>query len=385
MQTNYRTSSASYCSSYLSSYHDSSPSEMDSSSSDDYDSIFHSMEYDVTLASPTASLTPETSLQNVMEGPQPSNIHDSPDSSSYGSESSPLQQPAYIDFIESHPGVTLGKGSYGTVKAYTVNHQGEDLSLALKKPVSSNPKACKTLNDEIRLLRNLNHPNIIAMFMGIESMSQPVLVMARLHNDLFDWLANEDNEDIPDLESARQILSGFLAGMSYLHETACIHHNDLHTPNILLKSEVNGSLSSVITDFGLSTKAGDNSIMLSRDTRFDPWHLKSGSTARDIYSIGYIACCVLSGSPRLRCWAEHTAPGKETIYSPILFHLPPDCLIANNIQGTDRLIATDIISQIAFPSMVPDKAQRMSATELKARFDNICTVMPLLGAFNTTP
>ena len=62
-----------------------------------------------------------------------------------------------IDFRELKKEKSIGKGNFG--KVYRAVYQGEDV--ALKRMYADQKISAKYIMREIRLLRSLNHPNIV--------------------------------------------------------------------------------------------------------------------------------------------------------------------------------------------------------------------------------
>ena len=264
-----------------------------------------------------------------------------------------------IDSLDSYRGKPLGKGSVGYVMGYTVNHKDRMVNIAVKKPNPDVEDSYHYLNNEIKTLRNLDHTNVLTFVEGVESDECPVLVTLQFSTDLYRWL---ENGNPANLRNAHNILRGILSGMSYLHDFRNTHHNDLHPPNILLQKG-RGIMTAVISDFSSATKKGDDHMTFDADTRHDPLTYTSGTDRRDLYSIGYITCCLFSGRQSMTTWTESGFQVKSAITNQ-----PPENLVSLKFKGADRQVAIHIIEQIAFPSLNLDSGMRYSAIELKDYF-----------------
>ncbi|KAI9325426.1 kinase-like domain-containing protein, partial [Zopfochytrium polystomum] len=149
----------------------------------------------------------------------------------------------------------VGEGSFGMVRKGLYL---ETIPVAVKtiKPSKLSKLSEKSkleLINEANILQKSHHPFIIR-FHGVTTINDNfslVLEFASL-GSLHDYYLNPDNEDTP-LKQRLTFLIQVSAGMSYLHDTLKITHNNLKSPNVLLtKIFQDGSIVSKITDFGLS-------------------------------------------------------------------------------------------------------------------------------------
>ncbi|KAI9325427.1 kinase-like domain-containing protein, partial [Zopfochytrium polystomum] len=146
----------------------------------------------------------------------------------------------------------VGEGSFGMVRKGLYL---ESIPVAVKtlKLSRLSEKSKLELINEANILQKSRHPFIIG-FHGVVNINDNlslVLEFASL-GSLHDYYLNPDNEDTP-LKQRLTFLIQVSAGMSYLHDTLKIMHNDLKSLNVLLtKIFPDGSIVSKITDFGLS-------------------------------------------------------------------------------------------------------------------------------------
>ncbi|KAJ3074365.1 Map microtubule affinity-regulating kinase [Podochytrium sp. JEL0797] len=130
----------------------------------------------------------------------------------------------------------LGEGSYGRVK----------LAVALKiinKTSIKKPEHVTRIKREVRILRLLNHPNIVKLYDVAETDKEIILSMEYIEGgELFDFIVANPrlNEKI-----ARRIFRQIISAVDYCHQSSVIHR-DLKPENLLLDNNKNIK----IIDFG---------------------------------------------------------------------------------------------------------------------------------------
>ncbi|RLN47130.1 hypothetical protein BBJ28_00018942 [Nothophytophthora sp. Chile5] len=159
-------------------------------------------------------------------------------------------------------------------------------------------KCCKhspALDEEVRLLRTLAHPNVVGLE-GVYRQDQSLhyVVMDYLKDgDLCDLLI--ERQRLPEPE-ARRIIRQVVEGLAYLHRH-CVLHRDIKPENILIHGSV-----VKIADFGLAKQLAQPSTMLKRSCGTleyaapellcgRPYGLKS-----DVFSLGVVLYVLLFGA-----------------------------------------------------------------------------------------
>ena len=116
--------------------------------------------------------------------------------------------------------------------------------------------AINKMKDEISILRQLNHENIVKFFGFFETNSQLLIKMEYIkYGTLSHWIKN--HKKISE-EEASIILNHILSAIVYLHSKQ-ICHRDIKPENIMLSKE-NDLHSIKIIDFGLSAQNFDKRI-----------------------------------------------------------------------------------------------------------------------------
>ncbi|KAL7577966.1 hypothetical protein ACA910_007588 [Epithemia clementina (nom. ined.)] len=158
-------------------------------------------------------------------------------------------------------GKTLGSGVSGTVRLVT--HKKTKVQYAVKilefdKMISTNSKkknnnttgALRQLRDEIFIMCQLDHPNIVRIEEVYESPNEIYIVQELcLGGDLFDRLDKEPDWHQTEAQCAK-LVKQMLSAVRYLHSKGIIHR-DLKLESFLFSSEDPDSELRMI-DFGLS-------------------------------------------------------------------------------------------------------------------------------------
>ena len=219
----------------------------------------------------------------------------------------------------------LGKGAFGEVFASTI--AGSNIIYATKKLDKSrymkNPKSYKYLLNEINILKNINHENIVKLYWDLEDRKFRYLVTEYCNGgDLescLDHYVSEKERPFSE-EEVQYIMRQLVSGIKYLHSKTktkeSILHRDLKLENILLhydneddrmhkrilKAKVK------IIDFGFARYLNDDEMSISilgSPMFMDPRILYklnkienndfSYEQKADIYSLGVICYHLLTG------------------------------------------------------------------------------------------
>lgn len=190
----------------------------------------------------------------------------------------------------------LGQGSFAVVKEVVEKSSGtrRALKIIAKKPLKENSE--KMLKEEIKILANVKHPNVIKMWDLYET-KEGVFIVTDLcrGGELFDRLVEKVHYNELD---ARHIMKQIFEGVEYLHSHDIIHR-DLKPENILLKEK--GDPSDIaISDFGLSRFIPEEGLLMTAcgsPQYVSPEVLlgRGYGPAVDVWSSGVIAYCLLAG------------------------------------------------------------------------------------------
>jgi tetratricopeptide (TPR) repeat protein/tRNA A-37 threonylcarbamoyl transferase component Bud32 len=190
----------------------------------------------------------------------------------------------------------------------------------------------RKLSPEVRLATELTHPNICKIYEihGAETVRGPVefLTMEFLDGPT---LAERLASGPPPKAEARTIALQLCAGLAEAHRR-CVVHGDLKTGNVILAQDSDGSLRTVITDFGLARGQPARGARGGSPGYMAP-ELYSGrrtTIVSDIYALGVILhelACGYRPSERAAMAAttvEATQSNTEEVRDPVSYaQLPP--------------------------------------------------------------
>ena len=186
---------------------------------------------------------------------------------------------------EYEPEDQLGEGGYGQV--YLVRHKKMNLLRAMKViPVNSKTSGEKT-DEEIELLKQLDHPNIVKLFEYFSDDDKYYLITEYCKGgDLFDLIKKK--RKFSEL-SAAYIMFQIFRALIYCHNTHHLVHRDIKPENIVVfrKNNAMEDLYDVkLIDFGISKIF--NKVEKNNDNRIKG-------------SLNYIAPEVLKGEYNEKC------------------------------------------------------------------------------------
>ncbi|XP_021322288.1 uncharacterized protein mylk4a isoform X2 [Danio rerio] len=142
----------------------------------------------------------------------------------------------------------LGGGRYGQVHKCIENSSG--LTLAAKIIKAKSQKEKEVVKNEIQVMNQLDHANLIQLYAAYESRNDIILVLEYVDGgELFDRIIDE-NYKLTELDTV-MFIRQICEGLRYMHKMYILHL-DLKPENILCVSRVTNKVK--IIDFGLARK-----------------------------------------------------------------------------------------------------------------------------------
>lgn len=169
------------------------------------------------------------------------------------------------------PKKQLGYGAFGHVVQYTLDSQ----NIAVKIPLE--PEHNVLQQQEIQLLKNLKHPNVIDYLGDVEINGKQWLFMTLMHGTVRDLLTQTSTLSWP---TKLAIAIQMATGLAYLHhlQTTLFHnkgiiHGDLKPENLLVDKLADDATIQVrIGDFGMAKQVNQIYLPLfgKISTKFQP-------------------------------------------------------------------------------------------------------------------
>ncbi|XP_072906892.1 serine/threonine-protein kinase MARK1 isoform X14 [Hemitrygon akajei] len=220
---------------------------------------------------------------------------------------------------------TIGKGNFAKVKLARHVPTGREVAVKIIDKTQLNPTSLQKLFREVRIMKILNHPNIVKLFEVIETEKTLYLIMEYASGgEVFDYLVAHGRMKEKEARAKfRQIVSS----VEYCHQK-CIVHRDLKAENLLLDADMNIK----IADFGFSNEftIGSKLDTFCGSPPYAAPELFQGKKYDgpevDVWSLGVILYTLVSGSlpfdgQNLKELRERVLRGKYRIP----FYMSTDC------------------------------------------------------------
>jgi len=191
----------------------------------------------------------------------------------------------------------LGEGAYSVVKLAFNKFTGAKSAVKIVNRTDISPEDDLALKQEVDIMRQLNHPNIINCYDFFEEEKNYYVVLEYMDGgELFDRIVKKT---VYNEKEARDVVKILVSAIKYCHDRDVVHR-DLKPENLLLTSrEDDASLK--IADFGFAVRVNSNLLSTQCGT---PGYIapeilenKPYGKAVDMWSIGVITYIILGGYP----------------------------------------------------------------------------------------
>ena len=147
----------------------------------------------------------------------------------------------------------LGSGAYSVVKlgVHKVTGQETAVKICQKRNISASEMECT--RQEIELLHDTDHPNIIQLFEVYDETNEFYIVTELVAGgELFERIVAKEHYNEKE---ARDLVKTFLEAMKYLHDRGIVHR-DIKPENLLLRNKHDDS-DVLVADFGFAKRVKD--------------------------------------------------------------------------------------------------------------------------------
>ncbi|PRQ20742.1 putative protein kinase RLK-Pelle-DLSV family [Rosa chinensis] len=193
----------------------------------------------------------------------------------------------------------LGQGGFGPVYKGMLP---EGMEIAVKRLSSSSRQGVEEFKNEMRLISNLQHKNLVRMMGCCVKEDEKLLIYEFMANKSLDtFLYDPTKRAMLNWATRFNIIQGVARGLLYLHHDSYVKviHRDLKVSNILLDEKMNPKIS----DFGLAriveeTHSLDNTQKVVGTRGYmSPEYAMGGifSEKSDVYSFGVLVLEIISG------------------------------------------------------------------------------------------
>eukprot|EP00814_Leptocylindrus_danicus_P000657 CAMPEP_0116048316 /NCGR_PEP_ID=MMETSP0321-20121206/29478_1 /TAXON_ID=163516 /ORGANISM="Leptocylindrus danicus var. danicus, Strain B650" /LENGTH=942 /DNA_ID=CAMNT_0003530491 /DNA_START=66 /DNA_END=2894 /DNA_ORIENTATION=+ len=212
----------------------------------------------------------------------------------------PFGKPIEEVYDGVHDGKVLGSGISGIVRLCTHKESGVKYAVkCLDLGLIDSVEQLTQLREEIFIMCQLDHPNIVRLEEVYESHSEIYLVQELcLGGELFDRLDEQPDYHYSEHECAR-LVKQILCSVRYIHSKGIVHR-DLKLENFLFTSKSPDSELKMI-DFGLSKHFFQGEVQseaVGTPYTVAPEVIRGRYDERcDVWAVGVIAFLLLSGDP----------------------------------------------------------------------------------------
>ncbi|MED6148933.1 hypothetical protein PIB30_057628 [Stylosanthes scabra] len=255
----------------------------------------------------------------------------------------------------------VGRGGYGTVYKGVLEN---DTVVAIKKSKIVDPDQVQQFINEVIVLSQINHRNVVKLLGCCLETEVPLLVYEFVRNGtLFDFIHDENKRKRFDWKNRLRIAAEAAGALSYLHSAASIPivHRDVKSANILLDEDYTAKVS----DFGASRFVPGDEIALATMVQgtigyLDPEYMQSSQLTEksDVYSFGVVLAELLTGK---KPFSFEKYPEKKTnLAAYLLSCLREDCLVE---ALEDGMLNEENKQEIVEVAVVASKCLRVRGEE----------------------
>ncbi|ESO87761.1 hypothetical protein LOTGIDRAFT_194203, partial [Lottia gigantea] len=251
-------------------------------------------------------------------------------------------------------GRVLGDGNFAVVKQSRLRSTGQEFGIKVIDKSKLKGKE-HMVENEIEIMKECNHFNIVKLYEEFETRDRLYLVMELVKGgDLFDAITQ--SVKFTEIEAARMV-KDLCNALFYLHSRNIVHR-DLKPENLLVHRNKDGTVSLKLADFGLAMEVNDLIYTVCGTPTYVAPEILSEigySLEVDMWAVGVIMYILLCGFPPFRSpdrkQTELFAMIKAGEYEFVMPYWDGTSLYAKNLIGhllvvdrTKRYSSIDVLS-----------------------------------------
>uniref|UniRef100_A0A0D3HWR1 Protein kinase domain-containing protein n=1 Tax=Oryza barthii TaxID=65489 RepID=A0A0D3HWR1_9ORYZ len=264
----------------------------------------------------------------------------------------------------------LGSGGHGMVYRGTLDDNKE---VAIKKSRVINDDCREEFVNEIIILSQINHRNIVRLLGCCLDVDVPMLVYEFAHNGtLSEFLHGTDHRSPIPLDLRLKIATQAAEALAYLHSSTSrtILHGDVKSANILMDDQYNAK----VADFGASTlKSMDESefILFVQGTMgyLDPESFTSHQLTErsDVYSFGVVLLELLTRKKALYTNDFNKNESLSYRFLSMFRQNKHQAMLDPEIVDGSNVVAIEKLTKVAVQCMSPRGDDRPTMKEVAER------------------
>jgi serine/threonine protein kinase len=234
----------------------------------------------------------------------------------------------------------LGKGGHGTVYKGIMKN---NMTVAIKRCALVDERQKKEFGQELLILSQINHKNIVKLLGCCLEVEVPILVYEFvLNGTLFEHIHGKNKSSQISFGDLLRISHEAAEGLSFLHSYASppIIHGDVKTSNILLDDNHMAKVS----DFGASILAPSDeeqfvTILQGTCGYLDPEYLQACQlTAKsDVYSFGVVLLEILTGQLPLKLEGPDTQKILSSTFLSAMKENNLDTVLVSHVKAQESM------------------------------------------------